>query len=116
MPQLDPKEYAQYNLMLAELEPVIEQLYSSAQNFVSDQIERNHQYKERTLVSPKQLKWLTDLHREFVGTGEAPEPEGIDEQMDARAPSFTRAAHAAKASGPRKVTRKNSDIDDDIPF
>lgn len=99
MPQLDPEQYAQFSLMLSELEPVADQVYENGRNFIRDQIERNKQYGERTLVSPKQFSWLKSLHDEHVGSSEQQEPKGIDGKR-----------------GDDRDPRSDWDMDDDIPF
>jgi hypothetical protein len=100
MPQLEPEQYAEFSLMLSELEPVVGSVYASGQSFVRDQIERNKQYGERTLVSVKQMDWLRKIHEEFVGSSEQQEPKGIDGQ---------------RGDVPGDNTAGGS-LDDDIPF
>lgn len=99
MPQLSPEDYASFNLMLSELEPVVDSVYASGQSFVRDQIERNKQYGERTLVSVKQMDWLKKIHEEFVGTADHSEPKGVDGQR-----------------GDDRDPRSDRDMDVDIPF
>jgi len=100
MPQLEPEQYAEFARILAELEPVVDKVYASGQNFVRDQIERNKTYGERTLVSAKQMDWLKKIHDEFVGTAE---PGG---------PKELQGSDFAGRGDPRS----DRDMDDDIPF
>lgn len=99
MPQLEPEQYSKFNQMLEELGPCVEQMKEAPANFVRDQIVRNNEYAERTLVSPKQFAWLERLHNEFVGTSEGPGPKGVDENI--------RRVHDSQGA---------KDMDDDIPF
>jgi len=92
MPQLDSKGYSKFNQILSELEPILGTLKEVPRNFVSDQIERNKQYGERVLVSPKQMAWLERLHEEFIGD--------TDHQQDTD----------------DRDPRSDQDMNDDIPF
>lgn len=93
MPQLPPDEYAEISRMIDELQPEIGNFYAAANNFVRDQVERKKEYGERMFMSPKQVKWIKDLHAEYVGNTDTSTPQGVDEQMSRR-----------------------GDMDDDIPF
>lgn len=103
MPQLYPEEYSRVSLVIDELAPLAAEgkLYDAANGFVNDQVERKKQYGERMFISPKQIAWLDKLHEEFVGTAEPQEPKGVDEEVKRE---------------PSRATRRNSDMDDDIPF
>ncbi len=90
MPALDPKNYAEFNRILEELAPEVDNLNGASQSFAKDMIEKNQLYGERVFVSPKQLDWLKRLHEEFVGD----------------------TAHEKSQGDPRS----DKDMDDDIPF
>lgn len=67
MPALNEKDYAEFNRILEELAPEIDNMKETPQSFVSDMVEKNKLYGERVFVSPKQFNWLKQLHEEFVG-------------------------------------------------
>lgn len=89
---MDDNEYVEFQTILQGLGGELNNLYSSAKSFVSDQIEREKQYGQDTRVSPKQWRWLRDLYSEKVGT----------------LPAQGRVAG--------KMTDDEVDIDDEIPF
>lgn len=93
MPQLSEKDYAEFNRILEELAPEVENLNGASQSFTRDMIEKNGLYGERVFVSPKQFDWLKRLHEEFVGD----------------------TAHE-KSTGDDRDPRSDKDMDDDIPF
>lgn len=59
--------------LLGDLGPVKDDMNPKSKAFVDDQIKRFEQYGAKMFVSPKQMKWLKDLHAEFIGTGDEPE-------------------------------------------
>lgn len=67
MPQLEPKDYADFARMLEELTPEVDSMKETPQSFMRDMIEKNGLYGERVFVSPKQLNWIKKLHEEYVG-------------------------------------------------
>lgn len=84
MPQLDEKDYAEFSRILEELTPEINNMKETPAGFVRDQITRNNQYGERTLVSPKQFNWLKQLHEEFVGDTQHDKAEDGPDPNDPR--------------------------------
>lgn len=82
MPQLEPAQYSKFSQMLSELEPVLSSMKEAPRNFVTDQIERNRQYGERTLVSTKQFAWLERLHEEFIGDTDHGQERDDDPRSD----------------------------------
>ena len=72
--------------LLQGLEPVSKELNPNSRNFVADQVKRFDQYGANMFLSPKQLKWLEDLHQEFVGElpeAGAKQEEPPDQESDA---------------------------------
>lgn len=67
MPALDERDYAEFNRILDELAPEVDNMKEVPQSFARDMIEKNKLYGERVFVSPKQFAWLKTLHEEFVG-------------------------------------------------
>lgn len=95
MPALDEKDYAEFNRILEELGPEVDNMQATPQSFVRDMIEKNGLYGERVFVSPKQFDWLKKLHEEFVGD----------------------TAHEKSApEADNRDPRSDRDMDDDIPF
>lgn len=92
MPALNEKDYSEFNRIVSELEPEIDNMKETPQSFVADMVEKNSLYGERVFVSPKQFDWLKKLHEEFVGN----------------------TAH--EKSGDNRDPRSDKDMDGDIPF
>ena len=67
MPVLEPDAYADFNRMLDELGPEIDDMKETPRNFLRDMTAKKKQYGEGVFVSPKQLAWIKQLHEEFVG-------------------------------------------------
>lgn len=84
MPALDDKDYAEFNRILEELAPEIDNMNSTPQSFVKDMVEKNTLYGERVFVSPKQLDWLKKLHEEFVGDTQHDKAEDGPDPNDPR--------------------------------
>jgi hypothetical protein len=82
MPALDDKSYAEFNRILQELEPEVDNMKETPQSFVRDMLEKNKLYGERVFVSPKQFEWLKKLHEEYVGDTDHHEDPRSDEDMD----------------------------------
>lgn len=93
MPALDAKDYAEFTRMLEELAPEVNSMKETPQSFMRDMIEKQNLYGERVFVSPKQLNWIKQLHEEYIGD--------TAHEKDTHDP------------GPGK---RDSDMDDDIPF
>lgn len=81
MPQLSERDYAEFNRIVEELTPEVDNMNDTPKSFVRDMIQKNSLYGERVFVSPKQFDWLKKLHEEFVGdtahaksTDDAPDP------------------------------------------
>lgn len=87
---LSDDDYTELQAILQSLEPELPKLYSAAQGFVRDQIEREKQYGQDMRVSPKQFAWLRKLNDEFGSTVKVAKPMTDDEARD--------------------------DLDDEIPF
>lgn len=104
---MTPAQDERLTLILQGLEPCRKELYAKARDFVDDQIKRHDQYGQRMFVSPRQIKWLEDLYKEFVG-GELPAAED-----DYRGPEQT----ARDDMGDERVgSMQPLDPDDEIPF
>ncbi len=93
MPQLSETDYSEFNRILQELSPEVDDMKEPSQGFVKDMIEKNGLYGERVFVSGKQFDWLKSLHEQFVGD----------------------TAHE-KSGGDDRDPRSDKEMDDDIPF
>lgn len=61
-----------------ELKPHIDDMRGRSGTFIQDQIERITKYGAATRWSPAQLKWINELHDEYVGSGDGPEAPELD--------------------------------------
>ena len=104
----------QLNTILEDLKPHLDDMTGASPGFVRDQIERFGKYKADTFMSPKQWDWLNSLHEKFCGTIDSKADTGGQEELHPNHPDADRAPR--KAAAPKKATRRNSDMDDDIPF
>lgn len=98
MPALNEKDYAEFNRLLEELGPEVENMKETPRSFMSDMIAKNNEYGERVFVSPKQFDWIKKLHEEYIGDTDHGVGGGITKAHDLQ-------------GGPG-----NRDMDDDIPF
>lgn len=78
MPQLEAEEFARVARLIDELDEA-KGVYTAGANFIRDQVARKKEYGERMFLSPKQVKWIEDLHAEFVGTAEKNDTGGVEE-------------------------------------
>lgn len=104
---LYPAKFEWLKVLLDDLQSVRGQLYSRAQSFVDDQVKRADEYGERMFLSPKQEKWLKDLHAEFCPGSKLPNPEEPSPQGDYDDPD-------EPLDRPYNNARDN--LDDDVPF
>lgn len=92
MPALSERDYAEFNRMLEELTPEIDNMKEIPQSFMKDMVDKNQLYGERMFVSIKQKAWVERLHEEFIGN----------------------TAHESK--GDDRDPRSDRDMDNDPPF
>lgn len=72
-----------------ELKPHIGDLRGRSGPFIQDQIKRIEQYGARTRWSAVQIKWINDLHDEFVGTDDPSErPDDDDDKGPGEPPPY----------------------------
>lgn len=67
-------EYTELQSILQGLEPKIDQLGQSSQNFVRDQISREKRWRQDIFLSPRQWQWLRDLYTEHCPSGRVAQP------------------------------------------
>lgn len=66
------------NIQLENLTSVAAKLPTRAKAFVEDQVKRVDQWGSKIIMSPKQVQWLDDLHKEYCA--DAPPLPGDDDR------------------------------------
>jgi hypothetical protein len=98
--------FKELNDKVTDLNAIVDTLYPAAKSFITDQMMRLESYGVRVFMSPRQIRWIRDLHSKFCGTAEArpaKEEQGVDEQM-------------RRNEDPGHGVRRDDDLDDEVPF